>query len=177
MENLPKIIIFKDRITLPESEEIQRERLGLELAKFLVKQNPKLSQIKKLSNQFARKKLLNLRQEQSILRYSLPEIINLKTMRIQIIPKSQNFDPVSNFIESYFYQFSTKSFGDFYKEFYHMLEKADLTILEIRFLMTKTLKIIQSCSHILEHQEIEIGILEIKSFFEVLIASILFDTN
>lgn len=89
MENLPKIIIFKDQITLPESEEIQRERLSLELAHFLVKQNPKLSQIKKLSNQFARKKLLNLHQAESILRYSLPEIINLKTIRIYCPKKSE----------------------------------------------------------------------------------------
>ena len=177
MENLPKIIISEKLITLPESEEMQREKLGLELARFLVRQNPKLSQIKKLSNQFARNKRLSLAQSNSILRYSLPEIINLKTMRIQIVPKSQNFDSVSNFFESYFYRFSTKSCGDFYKEFYHKLKKADLTILEIRFLMIKTQKIIQSCSHVLEHQEIEIGILEIKSFFEVLIASILFDRN
>ena len=108
MENLPKIIISEKLITLPESEEMQREKLGLELARFLVRQNPKLSQIKKLSNQFARNKRLSLAQSNSILRYSLPEIINLKTMRIQIVPKSQNFDSVSNFFESYFYQFSTK---------------------------------------------------------------------
>ena len=42
MENLPKIIIFKDQITLPESEEIQREKLGLELARVLVRQIRKL---------------------------------------------------------------------------------------------------------------------------------------
>ena len=77
-----EIEISEIQISLPKNEELQREELGLKLAQLFVAKNPKLSQIKELSKEFAKNKKLNLAESNSILRYSLPEIINFKMRKI-----------------------------------------------------------------------------------------------
>lgn len=162
--------ISEIQISLYKNEEIKRKKLGSELGQFLIRKNPKLSEIKELSRQFAREKKLNLVQNNSILRYSLPEIINFKMTKIQIIQKSLSFNFVDNYLENYFYQTLVEDFDEFYKNFSQILKYADLTILEVRFLANKINRNFQ-LNYTTENNKKEL----IKDIFEVMIARILFD--
>ena len=170
-----EIKISETDIILSKSEELQREKLGWELAQFLIRKNPKLDKINELSGQFARKKRLNLGEIKSILRYSLPEIINPKmtknkVIQIQIIPKSQDFSVVDNYLENYFCQSLVEDFDDFCTNLSQILKHADLTILEIRFLANKINRNFQ-LNNTTENNKKEL----IKDIFEIVVGRILFD--
>lgn len=173
-----KIDISEPDIILSKSEEINREKLALELAEIIIKKNPKLSEIKKLSKEFAREKRLNLDEIKSILRYSLSYFMNEEQT---ILTKACNSPKFITFRVKYFKLFSELdslihnnwqiSLNNLYL---CDLISFDFDIQELNILLFviqgKFVKLLPK-----NYQHKDQIKYEIKNIFEVLIAEILFD--